>query len=143
MPIELGAVDAAEFRLAADDDPADTAHAGRVNHYRIEPDDRFDPEGPGGLRRQIGEIGAALCVNDINSVILQIAGQEIIYVAFEASGAVARYLVEIIALLFQFILPVEQEFTSRLDRGDHAVALFFECLDHGPKCTDAIAATDA
>src|SRR5665811_1561890 len=42
VPVELGSVDADEPGLAADADPAAAAHAGAVNHDRVEADERLD-----------------------------------------------------------------------------------------------------
>src|SRR5512136_841903 len=50
MTVEFGAVHAGELHLAAYHDPAAAAHAGAVDHDRVEADDGFDAVRPGQLR---------------------------------------------------------------------------------------------
>ena len=45
MPVELGAVNAGEACFAADFHPAPAAHAGAVDHHRVQADHRATPKG--------------------------------------------------------------------------------------------------
>ena len=123
VPIEIGTVDAGEFHLAADRDPARSAHARAVDHDRIQADHRANAARTGelstGLHHRQRPDG-----NDLFDIIVlledlvQDYGDE----ALGAEGAVVGRHPELVGKTRKAVVPEHQVLAAKSDDGNRVGA---------------------
>ena len=127
--VELGAVDAGELGSLGGEHAAAAAHAGAVDHHRVEADHRLDPVRPGRLGDRLHHPGRPDRQHEVDLPARLDQGLELVgHEPLEAVGAVVGRDQQLVADRADLLLEDHQLLVPRSDDRDHVVA----GLLHGP-----------
>ena len=124
--VEVGAVDAGELDLAVDSDAAGAAHAGAVDHDRVERHHGLDLVGPGRLGAGLHHRQRADGDDEVGLVVLQHVLQRLGDEAGAAVGTVVGADDQVIGILGELVFPEAQVLVAEADDAGGAVADFLE-----------------
>jgi len=128
MSIEHGPIHAGELGGSVHTHPAGAAHAGAVNHDRIECGQGGHIHFAGDLRHDSHHEGATDYhkLIDLFAPVFNQFDEHFLYTAPGAAAAVLGRHDHLIADFSQFIVVPDKKITARLDHADHLVAGFLE-----------------